>query len=71
MRELQTEVLPDAYRIVVSALRLWRGGETSVLSYLQAQLDYNDVVKRYLDTAMRHRLSMLSLNTTIARRIMP
>ena len=42
-----------------------------LLNYLQAQLDYNDVVKQYLDTAIRHRTSMLSLNTVIGRRIMP
>jgi cobalt-zinc-cadmium efflux system outer membrane protein len=71
VRELRAEVLPDASRIVSAALRLWTGGETSLLSYLQAQLDYNAVVKQYLDTAMRHRLSILSLNTTIGRRIMP
>ena len=28
-------------------------------------------VDRYLDTAIRHRQSMLSLNTTVGRRIMP
>ena len=48
-----------------------RGGETSLLNYLQAQLDYNDVVKQYVDTAIRHRQSMLSLNTTVGRRILP
>ena len=47
------------------------GGETSLLNYLQAQLDYNDVVKQYVDTAVRHRQSMLSLNTTVGRRILP
>ena len=47
------------------------GGETSLLNFLQAQLDYNDVVKQYLDTAIRHRQSMLSLNTTVGRRILP
>ena len=46
-------------------------GRHSLLDYLQAQLDYNDVVKQYLDTAVRHRRSMLSLNTTVGRRIMP
>jgi len=49
----------------------WTEGQTSLLDYLQAQLDYNDVVKQFLDTAIRHRQSMLSLNTTIGRRIMP
>ena len=69
--ELRDQVEPDARRVRDAAFRLWTGGETSLLNYLQAQLDYNDVVKQYLDTAIRHRQSMLSLNTTIGRRIMP
>jgi cobalt-zinc-cadmium efflux system outer membrane protein len=69
--ELRDQVEPDARRVRDAAFRLWQGGETSLLSYLQAQLDYNDIVKQYLDTAIRHRQSMLSLNTTVARRIMP
>jgi cobalt-zinc-cadmium efflux system outer membrane protein len=69
--ELKDQVEPDARQIRDAAFRLFLGGETSLLNYLQAQLDYNDVVKQYLDTAIRHRQSMLSLNTTIGRRIMP
>jgi cobalt-zinc-cadmium efflux system outer membrane protein len=71
VQELRDQVEPDARRVRDAAFRLWTGGETSLLNYLQAQLDYNDVVKQYLDTAIRHRQSMLSLNTTIGRRIMP
>ena len=71
MQELHEQVVPDARRVRDAAFRLWQGGETSLLNFLQAQLDYNDVVKQYLDTAIRHRTSMLSLNTIVGRRIMP
>jgi cobalt-zinc-cadmium efflux system outer membrane protein len=71
VEELRDQVLPDAREVRDAAFRLWTGGETSLLNFLQAQLDYNDIVKQYLDTAVRHRQSMLSLNTTIGRRIMP
>jgi cobalt-zinc-cadmium efflux system outer membrane protein len=71
VEELKNDVLPDARQIVQAALQLWTGGETSLLGYLQAQLDYNAVAKQFLDTAIRHRQSMLSLNTTLGRRIMP
>ena len=71
MQELHDQVEPDARQVRDAAFRLWHGGATSLLNYLQAQLDYNDVVKQYLDTAIRYRQSMLSLNTTIGRRIMP
>jgi cobalt-zinc-cadmium efflux system outer membrane protein len=69
--DLRDQVIPDALQVRDAAFRLWTGGETSLLNYLQAQLDYNDVVKQYLDTAIRHRQSMLSLNTTVGRRILP
>lgn len=71
VQELRDQVVPEAKQVLDAALRLWVGGETSLLNYLQAQLDYNAVVKQYLDTAIRHRLSVLSLNTTVGRRIMP
>jgi outer membrane protein, heavy metal efflux system len=69
--ELKKEVMPDARQVRDAAYRLWTGGETSLLNYLQAQLDYNDVVKQYVDTAVRHRQSMLDLNTAVGRRILP
>jgi len=71
VEELREHVIPDALQVRDAAFRLWQGGETSMLNYLQAQLDYNDVVKQYVDTAVRHRQSMLSLNTTVGRRILP
>jgi cobalt-zinc-cadmium efflux system outer membrane protein len=69
--DLRENVIPDARQVRDAAFRLWTGGETSLLNFLQSQLDFNDVVKQYVDTAVRHRQSMLSLNTTIGRRIMP
>ena len=59
VEELRDDVIPDAKQVRDAAYRLWQGGETSLLNFLQAQLDYNDVVKQYLDTAVRHRQSML------------
>ena len=53
------------------AFRLYIPGRASLPEYIQAQLDYNQVVKQYLDTAVRHRRSMLSLNTVVGRRILP
>jgi cobalt-zinc-cadmium efflux system outer membrane protein len=69
--DLRQNVIPDATQVRDAAFRLWTGGETSLLNYLQAQLDYNDVVKQYVDTAIRHRQSMLALNTAVGKRILP
>ena len=40
-------------------------------NYINAQLDFNQVVKQFLDTAIRHRRSMLGINTAVGRRILP
>ena len=71
VEELDDQVIPEPGRCATTPSDSGRGGETSLLNYLDAQLDYNEVVKQYLDTAVRHRRSMLSLNTAVGRRIMP
>jgi cobalt-zinc-cadmium efflux system outer membrane protein len=69
--DLEKNVIPDARQVRNAAFLQWQNGETSLLNYMQAQLDYNDVVKQFVDTAVRHRQSMLALNTTVGRRILP
>ena len=69
--ELREEVNPRAVQVRNEVYRLKDAGAKSILDVLNAQLDYNQTVKQYLDTAVRHRRSMLSLNTVVGRRIMP
>jgi cobalt-zinc-cadmium efflux system outer membrane protein len=69
--ELEREVVPASRRVRDSAYRRWQGGETSALEYLDAQKDYNDVVKRFRDELVRHRRAMLDLNTAVGTRILP
>ena len=71
VKDLREQVLPDALQVRDEAATLWRAGAKSMPEYIDAQLDYNQTVKQYLDTAVRHRRSMLSLNTVVGRRIMP
>ena len=69
--ELREHVIPPAQQVRDNVFKLYTEGASSVLDYLDAQLQYNQVVKQYLDTAVRHRRSMLSLNTVVGQRIMP
>ena len=69
--ELTNEVIPAARQVRDEAVRLYVSGEKSVVDFINAQLEFNQVAKQYLDTAIRHRRSMLSLNTVTGRRIMP
>jgi outer membrane protein, heavy metal efflux system len=69
--ELKAEVIPAARQVQQEAYKLYLSGETSIVTYINAQLDFNQVAKQYLDTAIRHRRSMLNLNTVTGKRIMP
>jgi cobalt-zinc-cadmium efflux system outer membrane protein len=68
---LRSEVIPAARQVQQEAYRLYLSGETSIVNYINAQLDFNNAAKQYLDTAIRHRRSMLTLNTVTGKRIMP
>lgn len=67
----QDNILPRARRIRDDKLRLFKAQTENVLSYLSAQKDYNDVIRQYIDAAVRHRRSALHLNTAVGQRIVP
>jgi cobalt-zinc-cadmium efflux system outer membrane protein len=71
VEKLLREVLPDATRVLEDSRHLYKGGDRDVTFFLQAQSFFNDNVKQFLDTMVRHRRSMLSLNTTLGQRVLP
>jgi cobalt-zinc-cadmium efflux system outer membrane protein len=71
VERIRTQILPTSKRAVEARFKLFQGGEVNVVSFLQAQRTYNDNVKAYHDTVVRHRRSMLSLNTALGQRILP
>lgn len=71
VEDIAKEVLTLALENREVARRLYLVGETSVITYINTELSYSTAVKQYLDTAVRHRRSMLDLNTAVGRRIMP
>jgi cobalt-zinc-cadmium efflux system outer membrane protein len=68
---LHDEVIPEAREMLGQTYTLLDAGDKSIPEVISVQLDYNDKVKQYLDTAIRHRRSMLSINTVVGKRIMP
>ena len=50
---------------------LYTQGQEDIVSYLNAQRDYNEVVRQYRDALIRHRRSMLRLNTAVGQRVLP
>jgi cobalt-zinc-cadmium efflux system outer membrane protein len=68
---IERDVLPAARQVHDDALKRYLLGEEDVIVYLNAQRDFNDVVRQYADALIRHRRSMLRLNTAVAQRILP
>ncbi len=71
VERIRTQILPTSKSSLDDRLSLFRGGEANVVSFLQAQRNYNDTVKAYHDTVVRHRRSMLGLNPAVGQRILP
>jgi cobalt-zinc-cadmium efflux system outer membrane protein len=71
VRRYQNDILPRARRIRDDAWRRFKAGTENLLIYLNAQRDYNDVVRTYLESAVRFRRSMLRLNTALGQRLAP
>jgi cobalt-zinc-cadmium efflux system outer membrane protein len=65
------EQLPAAQRVLAAAERSYRAGATDVIALLSSLREFNDFLKSYIDLAVRHRRSMLDLNTAVGRRILP
>ena len=68
---LEHAVLPRSKRIRDETANLVKQGEVSAVEYFNAQKDYNEVVRQYRDALIRHRRSMLKLNTAVGERLMP
>jgi cobalt-zinc-cadmium efflux system outer membrane protein len=69
--EFEREIVPASKRVRDTALRRFEEGLISALEYLEAQREFNDVVKQYRDGLVRHRRAMLDLNTAVGIRLLP
>jgi cobalt-zinc-cadmium efflux system outer membrane protein len=69
---LEQNVIPAARKAMADSSRLYEEGETpDVTTFLNVQQRFNDLVRLYRDTAVRHRRSMFGLNTAVGLRILP
>ena len=71
LHQVQSKLLPEARRYRNDSLTLFTTGEKDALYFLEAQRFYNEVVRQYRDALVRHRRSMLALNTAVGVRILP
>ena len=68
---LERGILPRARRLRDQKYTLYTQGQENIVTYLNAQRDYNEVVRQYRDALIRHRRSMLRLNTVVGQRVLP
>jgi cobalt-zinc-cadmium efflux system outer membrane protein len=71
LEKIVSEQLATARQMRDDAERLFVRGALTALEADAIRKDYNQVVRRYRDTLVRHRRSMLSLNTAVGRRCLP
>jgi cobalt-zinc-cadmium efflux system outer membrane protein len=70
-RHIKEQIMPALETAYRDRLRLFQEGEVTKFVFLDSQRKYNDMAKAYLDAAVRHRRSMLNLNTVVGQRILP
>jgi cobalt-zinc-cadmium efflux system outer membrane protein len=71
VRHIRLEIEPALKRARDDRFELFHEGEHTKFVFLDAQRKYNDTVKIYLDSIVRHRRSMLALDTVVGQRIVP
>jgi cobalt-zinc-cadmium efflux system outer membrane protein len=71
VKHFEESVLPSAQRMLEDGLRMYRTGERDAFAYFRFQRDYNLQVRLYRDALVRHRRSMLALNTAVGQRVLP
>lgn len=71
VEQIEGELIPAARQVRDAEFRRYFGGDTNILTYLDAQRSYNETVRQYRDLLTRHRRSMLDLNTALGLRVLP
>ena len=71
MHRFEEVLRPAAEEVLATAQRQFDQGSIDLIGYLNTRRDYNQVARQYLDTLVRHRRAMLSLNTAVGQRLLP
>jgi cobalt-zinc-cadmium efflux system outer membrane protein len=71
VRQYEHEVLPGARELRDEKYRQFIDGTKDVGVFLSAQKDYDEILHHYLEELVRHRRSMLWLNTAVGQRLLP
>jgi cobalt-zinc-cadmium efflux system outer membrane protein len=70
-RHIKYRIMPGLEKAYKDRLQLFQEGEVTKFVFLDSQRKYNEMARTYLDALVRHRRSMLTLNTVVGQRILP
>jgi cobalt-zinc-cadmium efflux system outer membrane protein len=71
LEQIEKDLLPDAEKARGESLESFRQGTLDAGGYLSAQRDLEDLGRQYRDLLVRHRRSMLAINTAVGLRVFP
>jgi cobalt-zinc-cadmium efflux system outer membrane protein len=71
VQKLERGILPRARHLRDDKFRLYTEGQENVSAYYNAERNFNEIVRQYRDALIRHRRSMLRLNTAVGQRVLP
>src|SRR5262249_1856641 len=59
VNQFRGEIIPTSQKVRDAAYRSWQGGEIPMQNFLDAQQEFNDIVRQYRDSLVRHRRAIL------------
>ena len=68
IEELERNLLPEAAKMRHEHVEHFRSGTLDAADYLVAERELDDLGRQYRDLLIRHRRSMLNLNTAVGVR---
>ncbi|HEY2158103.1 MAG TPA: TolC family protein [Isosphaeraceae bacterium] len=68
---IERSLLPRARAEHDRVTKLYLDGKADELAFLTAEHDFDQIVRQYRDTLVRHRRAMLRLNTAVGVRVLP
>jgi cobalt-zinc-cadmium efflux system outer membrane protein len=71
VERIERSLLPKARAEHGRVNKLYLAGKADELAFLTAEHDFDQVVRQYRDSLVRHRRAMLRLNTAVGVRILP
>lgn len=71
VQQYERDILADARALRDEQDRLFANGQASFDSWQEAQAEYHEIVREYLEALTYHRRTMLRLNRAVGQRVLP